>query len=362
MTKLNKSLTIIKHTLPGEDGENKGWFERLNEFEQTETRRQVQFKRKHFPGTEDGSWSKDPTRKYPHILPKGDLKRVFYTPIAQQVLEYCDNEQIALHTEIQNLRSSQVCCFNVVFLLKQDLKLAAEVLRVMLPGVKEVKEIEFEFTGDDEASKWLGEQNGGKRGQNRTSIDVAIRWTDGVKNYWTLCEWKYTEQGFGSCGGYQSKGYKDRSFCTDLPAPQYEKNYIACYLHSKKGRQYWQRLDEAGISFNVLEGAIGCPFRGPFYQLLRQYILASYLRQSPDIDEVFVAALHFKDNVSLERLPLYHKKLASSVIDLWNKMLNGVPPLQSVYVEDIVASMHGISNSKLSGLLEYLEERYGLSG
>lgn len=350
---------MIKHTLPGEGGDS-SWFQRLNEFEQAETRRQVQFKRKHFPGAEDGSWSKNPVQKYPHILPEGDFKRVFYQPIAQQVLEHCDNEQIAFHTEILNLRSSQVCCFNVMFLLKQDLKLAAEVLRVMLPGVKEVEEIEFEYTGDGRAAKWLGEQSSSKRGQNRTSIDVAIRWTDDERNYWTLCEWKYTEQGFGSCGGYQSKGNKDRRFCIELPAQQYKTNHNECYLHCKKRRHYWQRLDEAGISFDALAGAKSCPFRGPFYQLLRQYLLASYLRQCPGIDEVYVAALHFKDNKSLDRLPLYHKKLAGGVIDLWDKMLTDVPKLQSVYVEDIVASMRSINNPKLSGHLEYLEERYGL--
>lgn len=351
MIELKKTFKMIEHTLPGEGGDSR-WFERLNKFEQAETRRQVLFKRKHFPGTEDGSWSKNPAHRYPHILPKGDFKRVFYQPIVQQVLEYCNNEQIAFHTEILNLRSSQVCCFNVMFPLKQDLKLAAEVLQVMLPGVKEVKEIQFKFTGDYGSAQWLGESTGAKRGQNRTSIDVAIRWADGEKNYWTLGEWKYTEHGFGACGGYQSKGNKDRRFCVELPATQYKTNHNGCYLHCKKSRQYWQRLDEAGISFDALDGAKNCPFRGPFYQLLRQYLLASYLRKSSSIDEVFVAAIHFRGNKSLNRLPRYHKKLASDVIDLWNKMLVGVPKLQSIYVEDIVASMHRISNPKLDGLLD----------
>jgi hypothetical protein len=76
------------------------------------------------------------------FYPKG-IKKSFYQPVAQQIIEYCYNEQIAFHTEILNLRSSQVCCFNVMFPLKKDLKLAAEVLQVMLPGVKEVKDIEF---------------------------------------------------------------------------------------------------------------------------------------------------------------------------------------------------------------------------
>lgn len=352
---------MIKHSLPGEGGDSR-WFENLDNFVQTETRRQVKFKQKYFPGADDGSWSKNPALKYPHILPEGDKDRVFFQPIAKQVLKYCNDEQIALHTEILNLRSSQACCFNVMFPLKHDLKLAAEVLRFMLPDVKEIMDIEFEFTGNDETAQWLGETAGGKRGQNRTSIDVAIRWTDGKKNYWTLGEWKYTEIGFGACGGYQSKGNKNRNFCINLPAPQYKTSHSECYLHCEKGRHYWNRLDEAGISLDALACAKGCPFRGPFYQLLRQYLLASYLRQSPGIDEVYVAALHFKDNKSLNRLPLYYKKLASGVIDLWNKMLIGVPTLQSVYVEDIVASMHTIKSPKLSGLLEYLKDRYGLRG
>jgi hypothetical protein len=43
----------MRHFLPGE-GEPSDWFDRLNAFEQTETQRQVAFKRTHWQGLTDG--------------------------------------------------------------------------------------------------------------------------------------------------------------------------------------------------------------------------------------------------------------------------------------------------------------------
>jgi hypothetical protein len=99
---------------------------------------------------------------------------VFYPAMAQALIDYCDQFKIAIHAEALNLKSSQVACFNVIFPLRLDLDLAARVLQPLLPDVDKVTAIEFEYTGDEGASKWLGEPAGGKRGQNRTSIDAAI--------------------------------------------------------------------------------------------------------------------------------------------------------------------------------------------
>jgi hypothetical protein len=172
----------MRHFLPGE-GEPSDWFDRLNAFEQAETQRQVAFKRTHWQGLPDGGWSKRPDYTYPHILPEGEIEKAFFPPIARPAIEYCDQSNIAIHSEALNLRSSQVCCFNVIFPMRMDLELAAVALAPVLPGVRKVTAIEFEYTGPegDGATRWLGEPPGGMRGQNRTSIDVAAWWEDEVR-------------------------------------------------------------------------------------------------------------------------------------------------------------------------------------
>lgn len=348
------------------NGQYLSWFDRLNDFEKQETLRQINFKQKHWPNSANGVWSKDKSRAYPHILEDGDKRRVFYPPIADKVIEYCMSRDIALHTELLNLRSSQAYCFNVMFLLREHMQNAVHVLASILPGVRQVTEIEFEYTGDNSGDKpentsaaWLGEY-GGKRGQNRTSIDCYIKWTDGIKNYITLIEWKYTEKGFGKCGGHASNGNKNKQFCCDNPASSYGAQADKCYLVHRKHRLYWDRLAEAGICIDKLSGIQGCPFIGPFYQLLRQYLMAAYLKEKEHVDEAFVVVVTFKGNTSLLKVPEQFKSMGSNIVDVWNKLLSGVPPMAIGYAENIAEAMRNSNIAELQALAEYLQERYGI--
>ena len=171
-------VTIQRHVLPGEEGGDTAWFHRQNSFEQQEIYRQVAFKRVRWPHLPDGAASKRPTHIYPHILPAGHERLAFYEPLADDILSYLRANDIAPHSELLNFKSSQAACLNFLFPLHQDLDLARAVLRLLLPGLREVTGIEFEYTGPDGATEWLGEPSGGKRGQNRTSIDAAIFWID----------------------------------------------------------------------------------------------------------------------------------------------------------------------------------------
>ncbi len=336
------------------------WFKRLNSFEQQETIRQIEYKEKHWPGLPDGAWSKNPNYHYPHILPKGHLDKVFYPPIAKEVIDYCDKNDIAIHSEALNLRSSQVACFNVMFPLKNNPELAIKALKSLLPGVTEVDTIEFEYTGDAKATEWLGEHAGGKRGQNRTSIDVAIWWRNETNKILTLVEWKYTERSFGGCGGYVSKGNIDNGQCDRMQIKN--DNFVGkCYLtQGKNDRHYWERMQEAGINLQVSGSLSGCPFRGPFYQLMRQFLLAAYLRKVDPVDVVDVALVSFKGNSLLLEISTELNGLGENVVEVWNKVLRYVPELRRVTVEEIAEGIGSSSDSIAILLAEYLKDRYGL--
>jgi len=209
--------TIKRHVLPGEEGGDTAWFYRQNAFEQQEIFRQVAFKRRRWPELGDGSASKRPTYTYPHILPAGHERLAFYGPLADAILAYLAEEDIALHSEVLNLKSSQAACLNFLFPLRQDLDLAKASLGSFLPGLREVTGIEFEYTGSPEVTQWLGEPRRGKRGQNRTSIDAAVFWVGrSKKRCITLVEWKYTERNFGACSAFQSAPKDDKARCRAL--------------------------------------------------------------------------------------------------------------------------------------------------
>ncbi len=348
---------MIRHDLPGQ-GPDAGWFDRLNAFEQQETKRQVRFKTDRLRITGHGPLPTRPEHHYPHILPADTgLQAVFYGPIASQICAYCDSEGIQLHSQVLNLRSSQVCCFNVMFPLRLDHELARAALAPVLPGATSIKSIEFEYTGPGAATEMMGEPASGKRGQNRTSIDCAIEWEDGSGRRLTLVEWKYTEKTFGDCGGYHSKGNGDKQLCRDLDVtgPEPAKH---CYLVRKHSRQYWRWLEAAGVDLQALSCVRGCPFRGPFYQLVRQYVLAACLRQLMPDTRIDVAYVGFRDSCGILDVPRELRVLGDSVLDAWNAVVR--EPLRHVCAEDIALAVRAAGNTGQQGWLDYLAERYGI--
>jgi hypothetical protein len=350
--------TIKRHVLPGEEGGDTAWFHRQNAFEQQEIFRQVAFKRRRWPHLSDGSASKHPTYTYPHILPAGHERLAFYEPLADAILSYLAEEDIALHSEALNLKSSQVACLNFLFPLRQDLDLAGSALHPFLPGLHKVTGIEFEYTGPPEITKWLGEPSRGKRGQNRTSIDAAIFWTGKSKRtYITLVEWKYTEHNFGECSAFEAR-------CRSLDVAKDRDPARSCLLTrggDQRSRHYWERMEAAGISLSAFASVQGCPFQGPFYQLMRQFLLAAYLRQTGKVNEVEVVSIGSARNTKLHEVPPQLCSLVDrekeDIIGAWNAVLKGVPPMCHWTVEQFMARVNQIEGIDL-GWRNYLRERY----
>ena len=345
----------VKHKLPDDPGEGlTDWFENMSPFLQEQTRRQVHYKRKHWPDLGEGTWQGNP---YPHILPGGSQEKAFFDP---SVMNYMEAHDIAYHVESLNLRSSQACCLNFFYHLRQNLDLASEVLRGWFPDLAKVISIEFEYTGPEAVTKWLGEPPGGKRGQNRTSVDAAIWYADAKKKpRLSLVEWKYTETSFGNCGGYVSDGNADPKHCRTLDVSSI-KPRTDCYLqqgnHPTNRRRYWDHMEAAGIDYHVFEKP-GCPFRGPLYQVLRQQLLAHWLETSTD-NTVDVAVACFKGNEDLLRSPSYLRHVHPDLPSAWRAFLAEPERFQVLHVEDLMAQCDYLSSVATSPWREYLRERY----
>ncbi|MBL7066012.1 MAG: hypothetical protein ISS49_17685 [Anaerolineae bacterium] len=360
-------VTIKRHVLPGEEGGDTAWFYRQNSFEQQEIFRQVAFKRRRWPQLGDGSASKRPAYTYPHILPTDHKRLTFHEPLADAILSYLIEEDIALHSEVLNLKSSQAACLNFLFPLRQNLNMAKAALQrfPFLPGLREVTGIEFEYTGPPGATEWLGEPRRGKRGQNRTSIDAAIFWIGRSKRKCiTLVEWKYTESNFGACSAFHSASKDDKAKCRALDVARDVDPARSCLLTTggdRRSRRYWEHVEAAGISLSAFASVQGCPFQDPFYQLMRQFLLAAYLRQTGEADEVEVVSIGFARNTKLHIVPPQLRSLVDGekegIVSAWNAVLKGVPPMRHWTVEQLMARVNKIEGIDL-GWRNYLRERY----
>jgi hypothetical protein len=118
---------------------------------------------------------------------------------------------------------------------------------------------------------------------------------------------------------------------------QRSKPSSSCYLTlNKNTRRYWERLADVCIDLSRLSGLKGCPFKGPFYQLMRQHLLAAYCRAPETVEKVYVASVGLRENQSLHELPADLRGLGATVEDAWNACLRGAPPMRHVNVEAII--------------------------
>jgi hypothetical protein len=358
-------MGTISHVLPLETGGDTSWFERQNPYEQQETRRQAEFKRRHFPGLPDGHSTIHPEHHYPHILPEGHLDKAFYPRLSQTILDYLNEQHIATHSEVLNLRSSQTACLNFLFPLRQDPDLATAVFGAIWPDLERVTTIEFEFTGEPGATLWMGEPRSGRRGQNRTSIDAAMFWKNrqGL-SFITLIEWKYTERNFGACSAFYKAAQKEQANCLGLNVANDPHPERACLLTTGKRhrqRRYWEHMSAAGISLLAFQAVVGCPYQGPFYQLMRQHLLAAYLRHASLADCCEVCVVHFALNESLNILPVQLQPLTPGrdLITAWNAILNGTPPMRVLHAETLAAAIERAPCTAPEWRV-YLKERYGV--
>lgn len=350
----------VVHKLPEDPGEGDvAWFDRLNPFAQQETRRQILYKHTHWPNLADGHWSKRPGYFYPHILPEGHQEKAFFDP---SVIAYLQANDIAFHTESLNLKSSQACCFNFLYPIRQGLDVASSVLKAWLSDLGQVTRIEFEYTGPKAVTEWLGEPPGGKRGQNRTSADAAIWWENRDRRpKVTLLEWKYTEKEFGSCGGFHSGGNRQKARCLTLDVSSIESAsdcYLALGNTPRNRRRYWEHMEDAGIQLREFVGK-GCPLRGPLYQLMRLQLLAWWLTSNTQ-SSAEVAVACFKGNSDLMRSPRYLKYLDPYLPSAWQSLLSEPNRFRVVLVDDLMAHCDSLPDVAESPWRTYLGERYGV--
>ena len=287
----------------------------------------------------------------PFCLPLACAEENLFASIRSACTAYFAQYQIKWHDGRDrrpsvHLCDSQVCCVNFLYPFADKPAALAELLRPYFPDVHHMLPVE---NGGFVAFEWIGQENYLReknrrrdgvrtRGANFTSADAAVIFErqDG-KRHFVLIEWKYTES-YRSTSLKMAKSGTDR---TAIYAPLFERE--DCPLHKK-----------------LLPG-FEALFYEPFYQLMRQQLLAHEMERANELGAEIVTLLHiapehngdFKRVTSPELRPL-----GESATEVWNRLLLHPNRFASVSTEEMFTELNMERFPELVEWWKYITARY----
>jgi|GEM_PF-447971 len=194
-------------------------------------------------------------------------------PIYDEVIRRNIDPKVQLHKELLNVRSSAAACINVIGNIakkKADLISFLNTFNIGVddilpfPSGIEVGEEKYDDVGNA-IFEWIGpkkspiNEKGGKRGQNRTSVDALILAKMNDKVTQLLIEWKFTET-YNSVEFFQKFG--------GVAGNERLRRYSDCLARLRKRGDFPFRM---GYEDNFGLYDLGYE---PYYQLLRMTLLA----------------------------------------------------------------------------------------
>lgn len=325
----------------------------MGKFLQSEKPNQVAFKQS--SGTistaakEDGVYKEHP---YPFCLPRDLAEENLYPPIRLTIREYFQRNKIKWHDgqdgkPSNHMCDSQVCCANFLFPFADKPKALAALLKPVFPNLQEMLPIE-----DDQyvAFEWIGQENylhekisrNGQRtrGANYTSADAAVRFrlTDGREQI-SLIEWKYTES-------YSS---------VDLQVAASGQSRVEIY------RWLFEQPDCPidKIKLPCFEAL----FYEPFYQFMRQQLMAHEMEKARELGADVVSLLHIAPAHNLDfkviTSPLLKTPgLSASATEVWKSLVTLPDRFISVSTETLFGHLDPERFPELKDWQDYIQARY----
>jgi hypothetical protein len=118
-------------------------------------------------------------------------------------------------------------------------------------------------------------------------------------------------------------------------------------------------MQTAGVDLAAFQEVYGCPFQGPFYQLMRQTLVAGYLRLQGVVAQV--VSVSFSGNAGLHAVPGMLRSLGQGdIITAWNRVLHrDAPALLHLPVEQLVVAVDRASEMD-EAWRGYIRDRYGV--
>lgn len=279
-------------------------------------------------------------KAYDFLISEGLWKENIFSPIRDEAEEYFRSNGISWHRMRHHLLSSQICCLNFLMPLDREPKALAELLRGQFGEVEMLKiegdrYVALEWIGSDR--DYLNEARNGNRtrGANCTSPDAAIKFRVSGKTMIALIEWKYTER----------YGAAPRNKAEETRLGRYSNLVFAPNRPLKPTTAF----------------AISDLFFEPFYQLLRQQMLAFQLEKHKDgCDEAIVIHISPQDNRILHRVTSPKLRLlGNDVFDVWRSLLANPKKFIEVSVGPFFAPILREPSTGLNEWAAYIQRRYG---
>jgi hypothetical protein len=286
----------------------------------------------------------------PFCLPLDHAEENLFPEIRKTATDYFSKHHIKWHDgqngkPSNHLCDSQVCCVNFLFPFADKPVFLANVMRSVFPNIEKMlpvesgKYVSFEWIG---ANNYLGERiskNGARtRGANFTSADAIVRFKRKDKKIQAvLIEWKYTESYGGNFIKIASSG-TDRS---EIYKPLFE-------------------IPDCPINKQLLPG-FDALFYEPFYQFMRQQLLAHEMEKAHELETDVVSVLHIAPahNVDFRKITspdLQH--LGESATGVWKKLVKEEGRFFSVSTENLFGNLFESQTPEIDSWKEYISSRY----
>jgi hypothetical protein len=323
----------------------------MGEFLESEKRQQAKFKTSspYFSdeARADGIYK---GKARPFCLPLEHAEENLFPGIRQGAPAYFASQSIKWHDgqsgkPSNHLCDSQVCCINFLFPFANQPRALAEVLRPVFPAIREMLPIENE---QYIACEWIGQKNylGEKtlrngsrtRGANFTSADAAVMFerTDGKRQI-VLIEWKYTES-YGGTSLTIAKSGTDR---TIIYKPLFKR-------------------DDCPINKDLLPD-FDSLFYEPFYQFMRQQLLAHEMERAQELGANTVSVLHIAPARNKDFRKVTSPKLETlgeTATSVWEKLARPRGRFISVSTEELFGKLSVDQLPDMQAWLEYVRMRY----
>jgi len=270
--------------------------------------------------------------------------------IRDVAVRYIEDKEIAWHIHANHALSSQVCCLNFLMPLAEQPKMLSrvigEALRIAEPEMLEIEPgpdgrpwfVGLEWNGRADYLNEAGVRGTRTRGSNSTSADAVVRFRHCGRNETLLIEWKYTEsygQPISSTGNLtRTRRYENLVFPPDGPI-----------------------RNELGVR-------LGDFFYEPFYQLLRQQMLAFQMQRAKEDGADRVRVLHIAPAANLALRKVTSPTLTRFGDDAF-AVFQSLLSLPEDFVSRSTESLFGpfMSDTKVAnGWAAYLARRYVFLG
>jgi hypothetical protein len=260
---------------------------------------------------------------------------------------YFREKGITWHRHANHGLSSQVCCLNFLMPLRDKpaplARVIGRALGITAPEMLPVEGdsyVAFEWIGERDYLNEAGKTGSRTRGANATSADAAVRFRAEGQIETALIEWKYTES-YGapispSGNPTRIERYKDLAFAPSGPI----RNDLGLKLEDF----FWE----------------------PFYQLLRQQMLALEMQKAKEGGAQRVRVLHLSPaaNIPLKKVTAPAlRRFGDDAFSAFKVVLVHPENFVSRSIEDVFGPLLADETNPMpSGWGDYLRSRYSFLG